>query len=1045
MNAKKTDTAVAIILMVLCLVLYLVTLARGAVPGPSSNLVLNALGLFPNLIPAALLWHAIARFLAAVSGGQAILVLNAFSALCAAISVGLLYAVMRHSVFACLDPYAVREDRAGFVSVLAGGVSAAALGLSAPFWSVATRAHMMSFDIMLLLLAAWLLISFMRTGSLRYAIILTLIYGLLAAQFSTMIVMGPLFGVGILYGLWRHDKLLPRHLGLLAVLGVVGILVGYGLLTFFFYRSPGYVFRDYRGFWHLLWSIWVYQAMQIMHSLPREGWLIILFTTTVPWLTMLTMARRGLNDDRDIAIVFLHLIMTLFAMGVWLHAPLTPWRLMGAQRVLITPYVLVAMVTGYLAAFWFLLAGAWHDVRDQGILALAFFGFGKVLSLAMVVFAVVLPWWFADEAQPRGVSAVRDVAGDVVDSMEGRTWLVSDGGLDAHYFIAAWERGIPLQILSLPSGNQLIYQRYISSLLDDVRLQNAVRLSMPALLSEWFRDAERAAQVAILSEPDYWRRAGYAAVPQRMVYVGVEPEALDITEGEGEAVVAFLRKAAERYATTSDDAAKLRVMLWAATHAGRLGNDFAVLLEDQGHDAAARSVYDAVLHIDPDNISSLLNLYAMVASGRIADAEGRIAARLQAFEEGLSERLRIWSLVRTYGIVRAPEAFAEMGWGWAYSGQARVAVEDVERAAALAGDVRSPALEALMAEVYLLDDRPSESALIYRRLMEDPAERLRGMAGLYRLALRDRQIAVARDLLARMLEEGMPAERVVLEESLLDILDGAAEVALARLDDFLIDHRDSLRGWVLMAEAGMIVQNERALNRALRRIEMLEGGGGYYASTLRARIAFANNNFIQALDYYNMALNRRPGYKPLVEELLRLNLFLQRRDAAQRHMRTLLHVDPSHALALYVRGSLQIADGDYRLAEDSLRRSLESERLPLALNDLAWLLLQREAYAEAEEMVREALDINAEQAMAWSTLGNILMRTERLDEAEAAFSRALALDASRPITHLHQAELQIMRGRPAAAREILDQFAPYRDRMSADDLSLWRRLDEQIR
>ena len=1046
MKKETYDILVGVLLAFVFCFFYMVTLPRGAVPGPSATYLLHALGLFPRLTLPSPFWHAIVAGLARMSGGQAVQVLHALSALCATLAVGFLYAVMRNGVVSYLDPYSVREGRSRIAGILAGVVAAAGLGLTAPFWSIANRAHMMSFNIMLLLLAAWLLVAFVRSGTMIYAIVLTLVYGLFAAQFSTMIVVAPMFAVGMMYALWRHQMLLPRRLGLLSALLLIGIVTGYLLSALLFYRSPGYALRDFQGFLDLLWAIWVNQAQEISRGLPREGWLIILFTTTVPWLAMLTVARRGLNDDGDKALLLLHAMMTVFACALWLHVPLTPWRLLGGQRHLVTPYVLVAMVSGYLAVFWFLFAGQWSDAREYGLKAMARFLFGGACTLLMLGFTLILPWWFVSEAQPRGVAVARDIAHDVVDSLEGRTWLVSDGVLDAHYYLAAWEQGIPLQILSVPSASQLIYQRYMAGLFDDVRLQNAARLSIHALLQEWLGAAEAAADVAILHEPDFWRRAGYEALPQRMVYVGVDPAEWVLDPDIATFTVAFLDDLASRHDPVSEDQPISHQMLqWARMHAGRLGNDLAVALEDAGHDVQARSVYDAVLRLDSGNISSLLNLYAMVSGGRAADPDGEIAARLEAFEAELTERLQIWSLVRTYGIVRAPEAFAQMGWGWAYSGQPRTAVAQVERADALAGGVRTPAMEALMAEVYLLDNRPVESASIYRRMLEDPSRQLMGLAGLYRLALGQGQTGEARDLLLQMADAGMPPERVVLEEVMLDILDGNAEAALARVDDFLVEHRQLLRGWVLMAEAAFILDDTRALNRALRRIEMQEGARGYYASLIRARMAFRANDFVQAADFYEAALQRRPGHKPLVEELLRLNLLLQRRDAAQRYMVALLHANPTHALALYVRGSLQIADGDFRLAEDSLRRSLESQRLPMALNDLAWVLVQREAYEEAEALVREALEINQQQAVAWNTLGVVLMRTGRLEEAEAALSRSISLDSSNVMVHLYLAELQMKRGRADLAREILEQFSEVRDRLSDAELAFWQRLRQALR
>jgi Tfp pilus assembly protein PilF len=349
-----------------------------------------------------------------------------------------------------------------------------------------------------------------------------------------------------------------------------------------------------------------------------------------------------------------------------------------------------------------------------------------------------------------------------------------------------------------------------------------------------------------------------------------------------------------------------------------------------------------------------------------------------------------------------------------------------------------------MAEVYLLDNRPLESAAIYRRMLDKPSQRQMGLAGLYRLALRSGRISAARNLLVQLADGGMPADRVVLEEVMLDLLEGRAEAALARLQDFMIEHRDLLRGWVLMAEAGLVLDDETAIRRALRRIEALEGTRGYYTSMIRGRMAFRANDFATAAELYEVALQHRPRSVALMEELLRLHLVLRNRSGAQKHMRALLHLDPDHAMALYVRGSLQIADGDYRLAEDSLRRSLASERMVMTLNDLAWLLARKGEYQEAEALAREGLEKHNAQATMWDTLGVILMRTGRLDEAEKALSRSVALDGTQPIVQLHMALLQVLRGRDDAARQITSQFEEYVDRFDDASLEIWTEIQDKL-
>lgn len=1032
-------------LALVALVVYLVTLSAGAAPGASSGYLLSILDQYPRLLPLSSFWFASMQALHFMGGSAAVAAMNVASALCGAIAVWLLYDLMRVGVPAWMDIYQFSEPRRRWIGVFAGAVSAVALAFCLPFWSVANRAHMATFDVLLLLVAARLLVASITQEKFLYLAILTLLYGFFAAEFSTMFVIAPMFAVGGLYALWRQGALQPWRIAILCGLLALGLLVAYPLAALGFYGSPGYVLRDMDGFWHLLWQIWRHQALLLSRSLPREGWLIILVTTTIPWLVMFTVARRGLNEERDGGLLLLHVIMTALVAGILLNMPLSPWAMLGWQRMLVTPYVLTAMVAGYLAAFWLIAAGRWEAARESGIRSLLRFTLSTVLSVGVALVVLIAPWRHASDVGPHRVEEIALAADTVLDSLDGQGWLVSDGQLDAQLLIRAWERDMPLQVINLAAGEQSLYLRYVAEMFEETRLQNAAMLSLSALLREWLQDEDAAAELAILHEPSLWRRFGYTPLPQGMVYVGLKRDAAPDADRLASRQLALLAQMEEMREAFDAAPGDHPVRDWTLRHAGRLANDAAVLLEDFGHNALAARLYRRVRDVDPDNVSALLNLSAMVKTGRTEDPDGDIAAALESLASSLTERYRIWSLSRTYGMVRAPEAFAQMGWTWAYSGQPGLAAEQMDRAVSLAGDRAGSGVDAMRAQVYLLDNRPRQSALLYRGMLEDPERRLTGLMGLYRLAIQQGNVQTAQEYLMRAKESGLPPDTVVLESAVLDLLRKDSAAAIERLEPLLTEQRDLLRGWVLLAEAGFAQQDERLVNRALRRIEMVEGARGYYGSLLRARQAFAAMDAGKAAEFYEAALAQRPGHLPILVELLRLNLLLQRRSPAQRYMKKILAQEPENALALYVRGSLQMEAGDYRLAEDSLRRSLQSKRLPMALNDLSWLLLQRESWEEAEALAQEALAMDANQPTVWDTLGVLYRRTGRMEQAEEAFSRALALDPGNVLTHLHLGELQIQTGNTEAVQELVQRLEPHRDRLSEAQREIWQRLREAIR
>lgn len=125
------------------------------------------------------------------------------------------------------------------------------------------------------------------------------------------------------------------------------------------------------------------------------------------------------------------------------------------------------------------------------------------------------------------------------------------------------------------------------------------------------------------------------------------------------------------------------------------------------------------------------------------------------------------------------------------------------------------------------------------------------------------------------------------------------------------------------------------------------------------------------------------------------------------------------------------ATGDFDLAHTYLEESIEIQRsvepsdaptLDLAsrLADMSLLLREMEEYVAAERWIREALEIwesvgrdHPEKASHLISLGAVLQNTGRLDEAEAAFREALAIEtrilgADHPVismTLTHLAEL----------------------------------------
>jgi len=245
-SIHKADKFIAPGLGVLALIVYLATLSVGAYPGAPAFYAVQSLGLMPRMTPDHPLWTGLA-WLIGKGGVQA---LNTLSAVCAALGVSLLYDVTRRAITACFRR-PEESDSAEWAARIAAIGAALALAFCTPYWYVATRSHPMAFHVCLFLLAVHFFFRFVENVSLRTAVIFAFIYGLGMAEYATFIAFCPLFGIGLLFILWRREALSGGRAAVLVAALVAGLML-YLVATLAFYKTPGYEFRQYSGFFQVL-------------------------------------------------------------------------------------------------------------------------------------------------------------------------------------------------------------------------------------------------------------------------------------------------------------------------------------------------------------------------------------------------------------------------------------------------------------------------------------------------------------------------------------------------------------------------------------------------------------------------------------------------------------------------------------------------------------------------------------------------------------------------------------------------------------------------
>jgi tetratricopeptide (TPR) repeat protein len=129
-------------------------------------------------------------------------------------------------------------------------------------------------------------------------------------------------------------------------------------------------------------------------------------------------------------------------------------------------------------------------------------------------------------------------------------------------------------------------------------------------------------------------------------------------------------------------------------------------------------------------------------------------------------------------------------------------------------------------------------------------------------------------------------------------------------------------------------------------------------------------------------------------------------DEAEQSFKKALQVDDRTLLALTGLGILAIDRGDYQAAEDYFKRACALEedstdsgdRLPVWLTFLGVALRNVGKNLEAEEAYRRAIRIDSRYEEAYFNLA-VLLRYDRPSEAKALLRRALELDPDYAVAH----------------------------------------------
>ncbi len=1026
------------------LALFLLTLCRTPYPGDAAAWTAAVGGLSPLPPMTHPAYAGLARWIARIPVGALSERLAVFNALCAATAVLLLGRVAR--AFPPIEPARPNDHIARRLS---GVVASFALAFAFPFWFAATRASPEPLALAILLAALEFLIRFENTGRAHSWGLFAFFLVLAAAEHAAALYLAPIVLLAAAVILLRraaprHDGLLPESVERAAVFRRLAGALPFafaGLLPWIYHalwysRQPAAEWRQLQGFGAVALDLARAHYHSAANALPPVGWLLIvvgaagpaLWLAIVPFLTLRVWFIRPGHAALSVAFAGLGLAMVLLdALAPAMAASLLMPRAMAAAAA--------AFSLGRLAAW------ARRPPRRRFLVERGFLASHRIFWRgAMTIFAAGLlaaPMLNGRLIRSAARQRYTDYARDVVRLVGHREWLLLESPEDDLIAVALAEAGLRTRALQPAMDMAPAYRRYLASRFADPRRRDLALLGIAPLLSEWMgREPWGNDEIAVLGFSEPWRAAGRRVIPNG-------PLAHSADEGPVPDLEMLARRNFEfalRYEGLAESAARepwpwtARWNALVAARVSRAANNTGVLLEEEGRPDLAAEAYAVALRVHPENLSALMNAALLGPAERDAPPtveEARLRKAADRFHrEGV--HLNAWRLIRNFGEVRRPDVLTRRGLLWSQAGRFAAAEADWRRA----GEAAAPLRRALA-----MRGADAQSAAALRDLAEQDDSPAAWLA-LFRLHLRRSDLAAAEEALERAAAAGADAALLARERALLDWTAGRRAEARQSLQTLIRSKADDYEAIALLAamaaEAGEDTERDRLLAR------LREAGPALSPDVLLtvARIELARGAVAPARKALERVWRARPGDRDAQMLLLQADVLEGRRDDALARVGEILATDPRQPFANQVLGSIRIHDGDYAAAEAALRRSLEAERDPAALNDLAYALTRLNRPAEAIAPAREAIERAPAMATAWDTLGDALRRAGRPAEAEAALRRSLELAPDQPVALWNLAlTLEDLR-RPIEAREI---FATLMPRAQELPPLLRRELEERAR
>jgi tetratricopeptide (TPR) repeat protein len=973
------------------------------------------------------LWNIAARLFCLLPLGELPYRLNLFSALCGAGVVYLLFRLVTLILYEVMsEEHWIRQidvellpealltkaaqgegvnDTGHRIAMAGGAASALAMAFCAPFWLASTSLHAQTFELLIFLSAGYALVRYWAASSVLFLALAGFLLGLGVVESVVCLVFLPVALFYFLSGAFRHDHITVSFFVLVVLCFAFGLLLACAAQVAWIAHGEfsTRVLIKIAAMW------FQGQADALRSMFVRKGWLVMVAQGFLPLLIVYAgrhhfaynhllnprmveadqdHERTNVGDHRVRLSELSWSMVFLLLLGCVVHAlwnlPGSPWYFSrGSTHVPVLPLLGIAMTLGFLLSYSLILgrqcfadpAKDSQKTRFKTPIRMACVVRASMIIMMCALLATVV-LVNRGEVDGRKSCFVDLFCREILKAAPEASCFVTEGTFDMNLLVQARLLNRPITLLNLRDMSQGASSSSGGA--------GAKQTTAAEFLRAWLSaHPEACSQVAILTAPGLWFDAGFQAIPNKLVYLGVKPEVkIDLAAAVKDHTAFWKTSEPLLGANLPRSSYLFRLQSQLRTQASRLANDLGVLCLHKASIKEAQEAFKLALVMDPQNLCAWVNQWAPDGLTMPAKKGKPQAALLEQFSPVMRDRPAFGSLSayeQLYGALYFPavEQLAHLSNGG-------LDAEDTLRCSAV----------------------------------------LKLACDYVRSALQT--TAEPRTPKAASLKEGSIDEEVM--NVVKALAGGYSKAAENQLRNLLRTRRTSLVSWALLAEALMNQKNfAEVQNTLLPEMRFLAGDkGSEWLDLTEGCLALRQGkpDYRVAHEHFKRALQRNPDIEEAQNLLIQTALSLGDQAMVEADCTAVLKQSRHQPLANATLGVLRLNQNRLEDAEQALNSSIASQPTAVALNDLGetWRRMQR--LQAAEGVTRRALLLQPEFCQAWDTLALILKDQGRLDEAAEAHRKALRLCQTDIRLFLNAAKLEQARGDFKAVRRLLKDSEP---------------------